>query len=106
MVDEVRRLKAAEGPALHVWGSGQLLQTLIAAGLVDEHRLWVFPVVLGQGKRLFEKGVPPASLTLVETRSTPSGVVMSTYRPSGPLPKGKPLPGTRHPGAGEDTAAT
>ena len=59
VVDEVRRLKASDGPALHVWGSGELLQTLIAAELVDEYRIWVFPVVLGEGKRLFENGVPP-----------------------------------------------
>jgi len=86
-VDEVRRLKASDGPALHVWGSSELLQTLIAAELIDEHRLWVFPVVLGEGKRLFENGVPPRRLSLVATRSTPSGVLLNTYRPAGPLPK-------------------
>src|SRR5262249_29673240 len=57
VVEEIRRLKAADGPALHVWGSSQLLQTLIAAELVDEYRIWIFPVVLGEGKRLFESGV-------------------------------------------------
>ena len=86
VVDEVRRLKASDGPALHVWGSSELLQTLIAASLVDEHRLWVFPVVLGEGKRLFENGVPARGLSLVATRSTPSGVLVNTYRPAGPLP--------------------
>src|SRR5262245_26937057 len=87
VVDEVRRLKASEGPALHVWGSGELLQTLIAADLVDEHRLWVCPVVLGEGKRLFENGVPPRGFALVETRSTSKGVLINTYRPAGPLPR-------------------
>ena len=86
-VDEVRRLKASDGPELHLWGSGALLQTLIAADLVDEFRVWVFPVVLGEGKRLFETGVPPRSLSLVASRSTPSGVLLNTYRPAGPLPK-------------------
>jgi dihydrofolate reductase len=85
IVDGIRRLKASNGPALHVWGSSELLQALIAAELVDEHRLWVFPVVLGEGKRLFEKGVPPRRLSLVATRSTPSGVLLNTYRPAGPL---------------------
>jgi dihydrofolate reductase len=85
VVDELRRLKASPGPALHIWGSGELLQTLIAADLVDEHRLWVVPVVLGQGRRLFENGLPPRSLTLVETRSTPMGVLIVTYRPAGPV---------------------
>jgi dihydrofolate reductase len=83
VVDEVRRLKASEGPELHIWGSSKLLQTLIASGLVDEYRLWVFPLVLGEGKRLFENGVPPGSFSLVETRSTTKGVLVNTYRPAG-----------------------
>jgi len=87
VVDELRRLKASDGRALHIWGSSELLQTLIAADLVDEYRLWVFPVVLGQGKRLFENGVPPRGLSLVATRSTPRGILLNTYRPAGPLPK-------------------
>jgi len=86
-VDEVRRLKASDGPALHLWGSSELLQALIAADLIDEYRLWIAPVVLGEGKRLFENGVPPRRLSLVATRSTPSGVVLNTYRPAGPLAK-------------------
>jgi dihydrofolate reductase len=87
VVDEVRRLKASAGPALHIWGSSELLQTLIAAELVDEYRLWIAPVVLGEGKRLFENGVPPRGLALVEQRSTPKGVLIATYRPAGPLPQ-------------------
>jgi dihydrofolate reductase len=98
VVDAVRRLKASDGPAVHVWGSGQLLQALIAAALVDEYRIWVFPVVLGEGRRLFEKGVPPGALALVETRSTPKGVLINTYRtygragslPQGPVPADRP----------------
>ena len=87
VVDAVHRLKASDGPELHVWGSGELLQTLIAAALVDEYRLWVFPVVLGEGKRLFENGVPPRGLSLVATGSTPTGVLFNTYRPAGAVPK-------------------
>jgi dihydrofolate reductase len=86
VLDEVRRLKASSGPELHIWGSSELLQTLIAADLVDEYRMWVSPVVLGKGKRLFEHGVPPRGLSLVATRSTPKGVLLNTYRPAGPLP--------------------
>ncbi|HEY1797233.1 MAG TPA: dihydrofolate reductase family protein [Stellaceae bacterium] len=89
-VDELRRLKASDGPVLHVWGSSQLLQTLIAADLIDEHRLWVFPVVLGGGKRLFESGAPPHGLILVETRSTPKGVLLNHYRPAGSVKNGSP----------------
>ena len=71
-----------------------MLQALIAADLVDEHRLWIFPVVLGKGKRLFENGVPPRRLQLVESRSTPSGVLLTTYRPAGPLVRQSPDPET------------
>jgi len=87
VMSEVRRMKASDGPELHIWGSSELLQTLIAAELVDEYRMWIYPVVLGEGKRLFENGVPPCGLSLVATRSTPSGVLLNTYRPAGPLPK-------------------
>lgn len=85
--DALRRLKATAGPDLHIWGSGELLQSLIAAGLVDEFRLWIYPLILGQGKRLFEKGVPPQGLTLVHSRRTPSGILMNTYQPAGPRPR-------------------
>jgi dihydrofolate reductase len=71
---------------LHIWGCSELLQTLIADDLVDEYRIVVFPVVLGEGKRLFENGVPPRRLALVDTRSTPSGVLVNTYHLAGPLP--------------------
>ena len=87
VVGEIRQLKASDGPALHIWGSSELLQTLIAAELVDEYRIWVFPLVLGEGKRLFENGVPSRGLTLVEARSTPRGVLVNTYHPAGALPR-------------------
>ncbi len=87
-IDEIRRLKTSDGPELHVWGSSVLLQTLISADLIDEYHIWTFPVVLGGGKRLFENGVPPRGLTLVETGSTPSGVLTATYHPAGTLPTG------------------
>ncbi len=87
IVAEIRRLKASDGPDLHIWGSHQVLQTLIGAELVDEYRMWIAPVVVGGGKRLFENGVPPRALTLVETERTPNGVLLNTYRPAGPLPK-------------------
>lgn len=88
VVKELRRLKASKGPPLILWGSSNLLQTLIAADLVDEHRLWVIPVVLGKGKRLFESGVPPRTFKLVKTLSTTKGVLINTYRPAGPVKTG------------------
>ena len=87
VVNEVRRLKISNGPALHIWGSSELLQALITADIVDEHRMWISPVVLGKGKRLFENGVPPRSLSLIATRRTPRGVLLNTYPPAGPLLK-------------------
>ncbi len=85
-VEEVGRLRASEGPEIHIWGSGNLLQTLISAGLVDEHRLWIAPVVLGGGKRLFENGVPAGALSLVDSKVTSTGMIINTYRPAGALP--------------------
>jgi dihydrofolate reductase len=87
VVGGVRRLQASAGPELHIWGSSETLQMLIAADLVDEYRLWVFPVVLGKGKRLFANDVPPRGLSLVATKSTPRGVLLNTYRLAGPLQK-------------------
>lgn len=82
VVEEVRRLKSSSGPTLHLWGSSEVLQLLISAGLIEEHRLFVFPVVLGKGKRLFGENVPPRAFTLVSTQSTPSGVLANIYRPA------------------------
>jgi dihydrofolate reductase len=90
VVDGIRQLKATDGPELHIWGSSELLQALIAADLIDEFRIWVFPVVLGQGKRLFGNGVPPRTLALVDTRRNSKGVLMNTYRPAGPLAASAP----------------
>lgn len=94
VVEEVRRLKASEGPELHVWGSSKLLQSLMEARLVDEFCVFVYPVVLGKGKRLFEAGVPPFGLSLVESQSTSKGVLINTYRTVGPLADSSDQPDT------------
>lgn len=85
VVAEVGQLRVSDGPGVHIWGSGNLLQTLISAGLVDEHRLWIAPVVLGGGKRLFENGVPAGGLTLANTQVTSTGMIINTYRPAGAI---------------------
>lgn len=102
-VEGISRLKASKGPELHIWGSGELLQTLIATGLVDEFHVWTIPVVLGKGKRLFEPGVPAQKLSLVETEISSTGVLLNIYRSAGPLPEPdfRALPGTEEPSKAE-----
>jgi dihydrofolate reductase len=85
-VEGIRKLKRTTGPDLHVWGSSELLQTLIQAKLVDEHQIWIFPAVLGYGKRLFEPGTRPHRLKLVETKAGSGGVIINTYRQDGSIP--------------------
>jgi dihydrofolate reductase len=82
-VEGVAALKAEDGPELQVHGSANLAQTLIRHGLVDEYHLWIFPVVLGKGKRLFEDGSVPSSLRLVDSKVSATGVFMGTYAPAG-----------------------
>ena len=84
----VAALKEEDGPELQVHGSSDLLQTLIRHGLVDEFRLWVFPVVVGSGKRLFGDGTSAAGLRLVDSAVSSTGVVMGTYEPAGELVTG------------------
>jgi dihydrofolate reductase len=88
LVEGVRRIKAKDGPDLIVWGSSTLTPVLLEHGLADEVLLLVYPILLGTGKRFFPDGAPPRELALVGTKAAPSGVVMSTYRPSGPLRTG------------------
>ncbi len=76
----IRALKEEDGPELQVHGSGNLIQTLLEHGLVDEFRLKTYPLVLGKGKRLFDGGTVPAGLELVGSEVSPSGVIMANYR--------------------------
>ena len=76
----VRAMKEQDGPELQVHGSANLLQTLIAEGLVDEFRLLIFPLVLGKGKRLFDGGTVPGGFEVTQSAVSSTGVVMATYR--------------------------
>ena len=76
----VSRLKDQDGPLLQVLGSWQLIQTLLSHGLIDEFRLWTFPVVVGAGKRLFGQGTVGTDLTLQKTDTCSTGAIMSIYR--------------------------
>ena len=76
---EISKLKGQDGPLLQVHGSWQLIQALLSHGLVDEFRLWTFPVVVGSGKRLFGNGVRPMEFNLIKTDTCSSGAVMHFY---------------------------
>jgi dihydrofolate reductase len=78
-------LKKEVGPELQVHGSANLIQTLLRHDLVDEYRLWVFPLVIGSGKRLFSDGTIPAGLKLVDSEVSTTGVVMGTYESAGEI---------------------
>jgi dihydrofolate reductase len=77
----VAELKREPGGDLNVMGSGDLIQTLIRHDLIDEYLLLIHPLVLGTGRRLFERGGPPTSLRLVESTASTTGVLIATYRP-------------------------
>ena len=88
IVAGIRRINAKNGPDLIVWGSSTLTPVLLEHGLADEVLLLVYPVLLGTGKRFFSDGAPPRELALAGTKAASSGVIISTYRPSGPLRTG------------------
>jgi dihydrofolate reductase len=86
--DGLAALKAEDGPELQVHGSANLIQTLLRHNLVDEFRLWVFPVVIGSGKRLFADGTVPVGLRLADSKVSSTGVVMGVWQPAGELVTG------------------
>ena len=84
----VARLKEEDGPELQVHGSSNLIQTLLRTNLIDEFRLMIFPVVVGQGKRLFADGTLPSGLKVTDSKVSSTGVVIGTYVPAGEIPIG------------------
>jgi dihydrofolate reductase len=84
----IAALRKKDGPDLLVYGSGNLIQTLLHHDLVDLYRLWVFPLVIGSGKRLFSDGTVPAGLKLVDSTVSTTGVVIGSYEPAGEIAKG------------------
>ena len=77
---EIKKLKLQDGLLLQVHGSWELIQTLLKNDLVDEFKIWTFPVIVGNGKRLFNKDGLPKNLTLVKSEPTSNGVVMNIYK--------------------------
>ncbi len=88
VVSAIIALKAQPGPDLQIIGSGNLIQTLLPASLIDEYNVWTFPVLLGRGKRLFGETSRPFGLRLVRSQVSRTGVVMSTYAPAGDIRPG------------------
>ena len=85
LVQSVRGIKAQDGKDLIVTGSSTLTSALLEHGLADEVVLFVDPVLLGKGKRFFAEGTPPRAFELIRTKAVPSGIVINTFRPAGPL---------------------
>ena len=87
-VEDIEKLKNTEGSDIQVWGSGNLIQTLLGNDLVDELRLKIYPLTLGKGKKLFDNGAIPAAFTLTESIVTPNGVIIANYKRSGKVRTG------------------
>ena len=87
-LEEIGKLKNSEGSDIKVWGSSKLVQLLLQNDLVDEFWLNIHPILLGKGKKLFDDNAIPAAFTLVESTTTPSGVIMVNYRRAGKVKTG------------------
>ena len=88
IADKIRKIKQQEGPDLHVWGSANLVQTLLKHDLVDALWLKIFPITLGSGKRLFAEGTIPAAFKVTESTVTSKGVIIVNYERAGAVPTG------------------
>ena len=88
IVAALRRLSKQDGPDLLIQGSGDLIQTLLANGLIDEIRLMIFPLLLGKGKRLFGDDAMPAAFKLVKSQTSSTGIIIATYERSGEIEVG------------------
>lgn len=88
IVGKIKKLKKEKGSDIQVYGSGNLIQTLLKNDLVDELWLKIFPIILGKGKRLFEDGVIPAAFKLIESKTSPSGVIFANFKRFGKVKTG------------------
>jgi dihydrofolate reductase len=88
IAEKVAKIKQQSGPDLHVWGSGNLIQTLIKHDLVDTFWLMIYPITLGVGKRLFAEGTIPAAFKVTESIVGSNGVIVMNYERAGAVPTG------------------
>ena len=86
--EEIRKLKSQNGAELQVHGSSNLIQTLLKHDLIDEFRLKIFPITIGQGKRLFGEHSIPAAFKILESKTSTTGVIVATYRRDGEIETG------------------
>lgn len=87
-LEDIEKLKKSKGSDIQVWGSGQLIQLLLKNDLVDEFHLIIYPLTLGEGKKLFDDGTIPAAFTLMDGSITPSGLIVARYRRAGEVKTG------------------
>lgn len=85
VVEQIKKLKEDDGPDLWVWGSGNLIQTLLKECLVDRMHLWIHPITLGTGKKLFANGTQAEGFKLVDSKIGENGIIFATYEPTGPF---------------------
>ncbi|TLV02755.1 dihydrofolate reductase family protein [Dyadobacter luticola] len=88
-LEQIKELKATDGPDLQIWGSGNFVQTLLQNGLIDQMNIWLYPVVLGKGKRLFEGAAVPGNFKLTKNVVSDKGVIVSTYEADGKVKLGR-----------------
>ena len=90
LAPQIQAIKAQPGPDIHVWGSGQLMQTLLRHDLVDAYWLKIYPLTLGRGKQMFAEGTLPARFKVTESQVSPEGVILISYERAGAV---TPRPG-------------
>jgi len=85
---DIENIKKSTGSDIQVWGSSQLIHLLLKNDLADELRLLIYPLTLGHGKKLFDKGISPAAFTLTESIATPGGIIIASYKRAGEVKTG------------------
>jgi dihydrofolate reductase len=95
-IEQVKALKASEGIDFHMYGSADFIQSLLRHGLIDQMNIWIFPVVLGKGKKLFQEGIIPGNFKLTKHIVSTTGVIITTYEPDGEVQIGYAGKGSDH----------
>jgi dihydrofolate reductase len=91
VVSEIKKLKDQDGPDLWVYGSGNLIQTLLKHNLIDRMHLWIYPITIGNGKKLFAEGTQAENFKLVDSKISSTGAIFATYEPAGELKVGSTI---------------